>query len=158
MARWPKAYKWGRKMYLWKYSLLNHITGWCTCSGLPRGCVNRIRLWSLRRDDDSGVLIDLGWTRRSDWPACVLAIDATMRIDRYPVREERSIARAQGQVVASCYTFPHFNKHPLNCTHNPLTNLIRSLKVQIWGRPVINSAQQMTSFSDIFLFFVHFFL
>ncbi len=33
--------------------------------------VNRIRLWPLRRDDHSGVLIGAGGPRRSDWPARV---------------------------------------------------------------------------------------
>ncbi len=65
--------------------------------------VNGIRLWPLRRDDHSGVLIGAGWTRRSDWPARVLANDVSTRIDRYSAREERSIARVQGQVAASCY-------------------------------------------------------
>ncbi len=49
---------------------------------MPRGCVNRIRLWSLRRDDHSGVLIGAGGTRRSYWPAGVLANDVSTRIDR----------------------------------------------------------------------------
>ncbi len=38
---------------------------------MPRGCVNRIRFWPLRRDDHSGVLIGTGGTWRSDWPARV---------------------------------------------------------------------------------------
>ncbi len=45
--------------------------------------VNRIRLWPLRRDDHSGVLIGAGGTQRSDWPARVLP------------NENRSIARAR---------------------------------------------------------------
>ncbi len=60
-------------MYKGKYSLLNDITRWRPCSGVPRGCVNRIRLWPLRRDDQSGVLIGAGGELRSDWPAHVLA-------------------------------------------------------------------------------------
>ncbi len=40
-----------------KYSLMNDITRWRSFSGVPRGCVNRIDLWPLRRDDHSGVLI-----------------------------------------------------------------------------------------------------
>ncbi len=51
-------------------------------SGVPRGCVNRIRLWSLRRDDHSGVLIGAGGERRSDWPARVLANEVSTRINR----------------------------------------------------------------------------
>ncbi len=47
-------------------SLLNDISRWCSCSGMPRGSVNRIRIWPLRRDDRSGVLIGAGGTRRSD--------------------------------------------------------------------------------------------
>ncbi len=31
-------------------------------------CVNRIRLWPLRRDDHSGVLTGAGGERPSDWP------------------------------------------------------------------------------------------
>ncbi len=42
-----------------------------------RGYVSKIRLWPLRRDDHSGVLIGAGGARRSDWPA----------------HEDRSIAR-----------------------------------------------------------------
>ncbi len=76
-----------------------------SCSGEPRGCVNRIFLWPLRRDDHSGFLIGVGGTRRSDWTARLLANDVSARIDRQPARDERSIARVQGQVAASCYTF-----------------------------------------------------
>ncbi len=39
--------------------------------GVPRGCVFRIRLWPLRRDDHSGVLIGAGGALRSHWPARV---------------------------------------------------------------------------------------
>ncbi len=45
-------------------------------------CVNRIRLWPLRRDYHSGVLIGAGGRRRSDWSACVLANDVSTRLDR----------------------------------------------------------------------------
>ncbi len=56
-----------------KYSLLNDITSWRSCSVVPRGCLSRIRLWPLRRDDHSGVLIGAGGTQRSDWKrACWL--------------------------------------------------------------------------------------
>ncbi len=56
--------------------------------------VNRIRLWPPRRDDNSGVLIDAGGRRRSDWPVRVF---------------ERSMARVQGQVApsGSRYTVHH---------------------------------------------------
>ncbi len=54
---------------------------------------NRIRLWQLRRDDHSGVLIGASGERRSDWPAHVLANGVSTRIDRQPAREDRSIAR-----------------------------------------------------------------
>ncbi len=43
--------------------------------------VNSICLLPLRRDDHSGVLICAGETRRSDWPARVLANDVSTRID-----------------------------------------------------------------------------
>ncbi len=49
---------------------------------MPRDCVRKIRLWPLRRDDHSGVLIGAGGTRRSDWPARVLADGVSPRIDR----------------------------------------------------------------------------
>ncbi len=49
---------------------------------MPRGCVIRIRLWLLRRDDHSGVLIGAGGERRFDWPAHVLANDVSRKIDR----------------------------------------------------------------------------
>ncbi len=77
---------------------------WCSCSGMPRDCVYRIRLWSLRPHDHSGVLIGAGGTWLSDWSARVLAKDVNTRIDRYSACEERSIARVHGQVVASCYS------------------------------------------------------
>ncbi len=48
---------------------MNDITSWRSCLGVSRGCVNRIRLWPLRRDDHSGVLIGAGGRRRPDWPA-----------------------------------------------------------------------------------------
>ncbi len=44
-------------MYKGKYSLLNEIHRLRSCSVVPRGCVNKIYLWPLRRDDHSGVLI-----------------------------------------------------------------------------------------------------
>ncbi len=68
-------------MYKRKYSLLNDIT-WRSCSGVPRGCVNRICLWPLKRGDHSGVLIGAGGARRSDWPVRVLANDVSTTIDR----------------------------------------------------------------------------
>ncbi len=69
-------------MYLGKYRLLNENQRWRLCSGVPRGCVNRIRLWPLRRDDHSGILIGAGGRWLSDWPAVVLANDVSTRIDR----------------------------------------------------------------------------
>ncbi len=65
-----------------KYSLLNDIKRWRSCSVVPCGCMNRIRLWPLRHQDHSGVQIGAGGTRRSDWPARVLAIDVSTRINR----------------------------------------------------------------------------
>ncbi len=69
-------------MYSGKYSLLNGIKGRLSCSLVPPGCVNKIRLLPLRRDAHSGVLIGAGGTRRSDWPERVLAINVSARIDR----------------------------------------------------------------------------
>ncbi len=65
-------------------------------SCVVHGCANRIRLWPLRRDDHSGILIGAGGTRRSDWPVRVLANDVSTRIDRQRTGEERLIARLQG--------------------------------------------------------------
>ncbi len=74
------------------------------CLVVPRDSVNKIRIWPLKRDDHSGILIGVGGTWRSDWPACVFANDVSTRIDRSSVCKERSIARVQGQVAAICYT------------------------------------------------------
>ncbi len=71
-----------RENVLGKKSLLNVVKSWRPCSGVPRGCVNRIRLWPLRRDYHSGVLIGAGGRLRSDWSARVLANDVSTRIDR----------------------------------------------------------------------------
>ncbi len=70
---------------------------------VPRDCVNRIRLRPPRRDEHSDVRIGAGGTRHSDWPARMLANNVSTRIGRQPALEERSIARVQGQVAASCY-------------------------------------------------------
>ncbi len=77
--------------------------------------MNRIRLWPLRRDYHSGVLIGVGGRRRSDWSARVLINDVSTRIDRQPAREERSIALVQGQVAASCYCYNRFIKLNFHC-------------------------------------------
>ncbi len=66
--------------------------------------MNRIRFWPPRHDDHSDVLI--GAVGR---PACVLANDGSTRIDREQTREERSIARVQGQMTASYYTYIDFD-------------------------------------------------
>ncbi len=60
---------------------------------MPRGSVNRIRLW---RDDHSGTLIGSGGTRRPDWPARVLANNVSTRIDRLHV------CRDKWQLTATC--------------------------------------------------------
>ncbi len=70
-------------MYYKKYRPLNDVKRWRSCLGVPRGCVNRIRLWPPRRDDHSGVLIGAGGTRRSDWGARVQANDLSTIIDRW---------------------------------------------------------------------------
>ncbi len=90
---------------------MNGVTSWRSCSGVPCG-VYRIRLWPLTRDDHSGVLIGAGGGRRSDWPAHVLANDVSTRIDRWAAREERSIARVQGQVADSCYSIAIIGPSP----------------------------------------------
>ncbi len=95
---WPEADDLDEEIYQGKCSLLNDVTRLRSCSFVPRCYVNRIRLQPLRRDDHSRVLIGAGGTQRSDWPARVLAYDVSTRIDRQPVREERSIARVQRQL------------------------------------------------------------
>ncbi len=50
---------------------------------MPRGCVNRIRLWPLRRDYRSGVLIGAGGERRCDWPVHMLANDVSTLLTLY---------------------------------------------------------------------------
>ncbi len=80
-----------RDNVLRKNSLLNDILRWRSCSGVPRGYVNRIRLWPLRRDDHSGVLIGAGGERRSDWPARVLTNGVFTRIDRYYSKQNTSL-------------------------------------------------------------------
>ncbi len=69
-------------MYQEKYSVLNDVTRWRSCSVVTRGCVNRIRLWPLRRDNQSGVLIGAGGTQRSDWPERVRAVGVRTRSNR----------------------------------------------------------------------------
>ncbi len=56
------------------YSLLNGVTSWRSCPVVPLGCVNRIRLWPLRHDDHSGVLIGQR--------ACRLMAEARESIER----------------------------------------------------------------------------
>ncbi len=73
-------------MYQGKYSLKNEIQRWRPRSDVPRSCVSSIRLWPLRRDYHSGVLMGAGGTQHSDWPARVLANDISTRIDRQPAQ------------------------------------------------------------------------
>ncbi len=75
-------------MHSGKYSLLNDIMRWRSCSGVPRCRVNRIRPWPLRRDDHTAVLIGAGGRQRSDWQTRVLANDESTIIDRYPMCKE----------------------------------------------------------------------
>ncbi len=88
-------------MYKGQYSLRNEIKRRRSCSCVSRGCVNRICLWPLRRDDHSGILIGAGCDRCSDRPAHVLANDVSTIIDQQPAREERSIARVKAQVATT---------------------------------------------------------
>ncbi len=69
-------------MYYGNYSLLNDIRRWLSRPGVSRGCVNRIRLWPLMRDDHSGVLIGAGVAWRSDWPARASANEVSTKGDR----------------------------------------------------------------------------
>ncbi len=69
------------------------------CVQACRAGVNRIRLWPLRRDDHSGVLIGAGGMQRSDWPERVYGVDVSARSDRCLAGEERSIARMQDQAA-----------------------------------------------------------
>ncbi len=53
-----------------------------SCSGVMRGYVPRICLWSLGGDYRSDVLISAVGTRPSDWPASVYVNDVSATIDR----------------------------------------------------------------------------
>ncbi len=87
-------------MYQRIYNLLNNITGWRSCSGMPRGCVYKIRLWPLRRDDHSGVLIGACGTQRSDRPASVTK--ARESIDSTRAKSDRLHAyRDKWQIAAT---------------------------------------------------------
>ncbi len=87
-------------MYKGKYSLLNYIKKWRSCSGVPRSCVNRIRIWPLRHDDHSAILIGAGGRRRFDWPARMLANDVSRGIDQLHA------SRDKWQLAATSTTFP----------------------------------------------------
>ncbi len=63
--------------YYGKYRLLSGVTSRRSCSGVAHGCSNRNRLWPLRRDDGSGVLIGAGGTLHSDWPVRLRASDVS---------------------------------------------------------------------------------
>ncbi len=91
--------KMARKDGAGEYSLLNDVTRWRLCSVVPRACENRIGLWPLGRDDNSGVLIGTGGTRRSDWPVRVWANDVSTRIDRLHTRARTSV---QLSATVSC--------------------------------------------------------
>ncbi len=93
-------------MYSGKYSLKNEIQRCRSCSVISRGCVNRIRLWPLRRDDNSGVLIGAGGKLRSDWPAHVLANDVSMRRTIDCTRAGTSGSELQHVNVLALYDLP----------------------------------------------------
>ncbi len=81
--------------------LLNGVTSWRAYSGVTRGCVNRIRLWPLRRDEHSGVLIGAAETWRFDWPARVWSNDISMKIDQlHAYRDKWKLA-----ATATCIHF-----------------------------------------------------
>ncbi len=56
---------------------------------MPRGCVNRIRIGPPGHDDNSGILIGAGGTRRSDWSAN----DVNTRFDRYSANEKQHVKK-----------------------------------------------------------------
>ncbi len=80
----------------------------------------RNHLWSPRHDESSGVLTGAGGTRRFDWPACVSAANVRARRIDYPVYEELSIARVQGQATARSELL---NVHPLRWPKNSCQDL-----------------------------------
>ncbi len=61
--------RWGGKMYKEKYSLLNDITRWRSCVGVPLGCVPRIRFGPNNRKERSCILIGTDGMWHSDWLA-----------------------------------------------------------------------------------------
>ncbi len=66
MARWPKHIM-GAKTYIGKDTALGVMLGEaCVCKH-DAPMYDRFRLWPLRRDDSSCVLIGASGMRRSDW-------------------------------------------------------------------------------------------
>ncbi len=89
---------------------MNYSPRWRSGSGVLRDCVNRIRLWPLRRDDHSGVLIGASGQRRSDWPARLLANDeARESIDSPRAKRDRlHVCKGKWQLATSVpFLFVH---------------------------------------------------
>ncbi len=109
-------------MYWGKYRLLNGVMRWWQCSGVQRGCVNRIRLWPLRCDDHSGGLIGAGGTRRSDWPARVLANDVNTRIDRQHACRSKWQLAATGVGLNAIHDQPYGQPNAFRAGETPNGN------------------------------------
>ncbi len=67
---------------------------------VTRRYVSRTRLWPIRRDDSSRVLIRAGGTRRSDWPERVSALDVRARSDRLYVQLVVSLSSGVEKVAS----------------------------------------------------------
>ncbi len=66
MARWPKTNNGDEELY-WKNTAFHvMLREACVCERDAPKCV-RIRLWPVRRDDSSRVLIGTAGLSRSDW-------------------------------------------------------------------------------------------
>ncbi len=78
-STWAKGGLGGR--YSIKLILVLYMRDTCVLSCESPMCV-RIRLWPLRRDDSSRVLIGTGGTWRSDWPDRVQTAGVRARSNR----------------------------------------------------------------------------
>ncbi len=102
MARWPKTNNGDEELY-WKSTAFNVV--------LREACVFQrdapkspgIRLWPVRRDESSRVLIGAAGRSRSDWRRRTLGALIGQSACRLLVCacEQKSIARAQG-LAAAC--------------------------------------------------------
>ncbi len=108
MARWPETDKWGGKMYYGKYSLLNDITSWRSCSGVPRDCVNRIRLFGRLGliTTQASWLAQVGSGAVIGQRTCCLMMLARESIDSPRAKNDRlHVCKDKWQLATTCTIF-----------------------------------------------------